>query len=92
MLPFDLTGIDFAMTALFTAIFTEQCSDAFRLYKAGRLSLSGALFPALLGVCTTLICLIAAGTGSFMLWAMAAMLLCFFADYLITGRREAASS
>ena len=92
VLPFDLTGIDFAMTALFTAIFTEQCTDAYRLFKAGKLSAFDALFPALLGVCATLICLLAAGSGAFMLWAMAAMMLFFFADYLAAGRKEAQRS
>jgi len=30
IIPFDLTGLEFAMTALFTVVVTEQTSDAYK--------------------------------------------------------------
>ena len=81
ILPFDLTGIDFAMTALFTVIFTEQTTDALHQYRQGRLTLTDALFPTLLGLSVTLISLMLVGRESFLLCAMAIMLGCFFLRY-----------
>ena len=81
VLPFDLTGIDFAMTALFTVIVTEQTAEAFRALKAGESLLVDALFPAALGFFATLISLLVVGKDSFLLMAMALMLGCFFLRY-----------
>ena len=80
-LPFDLTGIDFAMTALFTVIVTEQTMDAVKAYRAGETRLAVAAFPALLGLVATLGCLLIVGKDSFLLTAMALMLGCFFLRY-----------
>jgi len=88
-LPFDMTGIDFAMTALFTVIFTEQTADAVKQYRAGTISLMDALFPTLLGLFATLLSLLVVGKESFLLCAMAVMLACFFLRYMLDreGRR-----
>ncbi len=61
MLPFDSTGIDFAMTALFTVIFVEQW-----------LSTNNHI-PALLGLCSAGISLFILGPDNFILPAMLAI-------------------
>lgn len=90
LLPFDLTGIDFAMTALFTVIVTEQTADAVKAFRAGELSLTDMLFPTLLGLLTTLCSLLIVGKDSFLLCAMALMLAFFFLRYRMDGRRARA--
>ena len=90
LLPFDLTGIDFAMTALFTVIFTEQTADAIKAYRAKELSLTDALFPTLLGLLATLISLLLVGKDSFLLCAMAVMLACFFLRYQADRKKVSA--
>lgn len=87
LLPFDMTGIDFAMTALFTVIFTEQTSDAVKSWREGRITCSDALFPTLLGLTTTLLSLLLVGKDSFLLCAMAVMLGCFFLRYQTSERK-----
>ncbi|MGN0778467.1 MAG: AzlC family ABC transporter permease [Aristaeellaceae bacterium] len=89
-LPFDLTGIDFAMTALFTVIVTEQTMDAVKACRAGTMLWADMAFPALLGLCATLGSLLLVGKDSFLLVAMALMLGCFFLRYQGTkGGRKA---
>ena len=90
LLPFDLTGIDFAMTALFTVIFTEQTADAIKAYRAGEMTLADALFPTLLGLLATLLSLLIVGKDSFLLCAMAVMLACFFLRYQASGKKVSA--
>ena len=58
-IPFDSTGIDFAMTALFVVIFVEQW-----------LSTKEHL-PAILGTVTTLVCLLIFGAQYFIIPSMA---------------------
>ncbi len=58
LIPYDLTGIDFCMTALFVILFINQWEET----KDHR--------PALLGLATALICLLVFGSGSFMLPAL----------------------
>jgi len=58
LLPFDSTGIDFAMTALFTVIFIEQWLSA------------TSHIPALLGASTAAISLLLLGPDKFILPAM----------------------
>ena len=58
LIPFDSTGIDFAMTALFIVIFVEQW-----LEKKNR-------FPAITGVTASVICLLIFGKDSFVLPSM----------------------
>ncbi len=57
-LPFDATGIDFAMTALFLVIFTEQWLAA-RRHR-----------PALTGLAAGLVCLLVLGQDRFIIPAM----------------------
>ena len=54
-LPFDLTGIDFALTALFVVIFIEQ-------FKSAKSRL-----PAVFAVFSSLLCLLIFGTDGFLL-------------------------
>ena len=55
LIPFDLTGIDFCMTALFIIIFMDQ------------LEKNKDHFPAVVGVVIAIICLIVFGSQNFML-------------------------
>lgn len=55
MIPFDLTGIDFCMTALFIIIFMDQ------------LEKNKDHFPAIVGIVVAIICLIVFGGQNFML-------------------------
>lgn len=55
LIPFDLTGIDFCLTALFIIIFMDQ------------LEKNKDYFPAIVGVITAIICLVAFGIQNFML-------------------------
>ena len=58
LIPFELEGIDFCMTALFVIIFIDQWENADRHT------------PALLGIAVGIICLVIFGQGSFMLPAL----------------------
>ncbi len=58
LITFDSTGIDFAMTALFTTVFVQQWID------------SKSHIPAVLGVAATLICRIIFGRDIFLIPAM----------------------
>ena len=58
VLPFDTTGVDFAMTALFVVIFTDQW-----LTRKNHL-------PALVGVGVSVICLLFFGPDGFIIPAM----------------------
>lgn len=90
IIPFDMTGVDFAMTALFTVIVTEQTMDVLKAVRTGDMRLSEALFPLLLGFVATVVSLLTVGKSSFLITAMAAMLCCFFMQYQLTeGRRSA---
>lgn len=90
VIPFDLTGIDFAMTALFTVIVTEQTMDAIASVKAGKMTKQEAAFPSLLGFLSTLLCLLTLGTSSFLVGAMLMMMACFFIRYQAEERRRGA--
>ena len=59
ILPFDTTGIDFAMTALFVTVALEQWEQ------------NRDHFPALLGFGVAIVCRILFGASSFLLPAMA---------------------
>ena len=60
IIPFDMTGIDFSMTALFVTIFIDQWEKTKKH------------FPALTGLCTAIIALTVFGAGGFMLPALLA--------------------
>ncbi len=63
VIPFDTTGVDFAMTALFVVIFTEQW-----LTHKNHL-------PALIGLGVSFICLLLFGPDSFIIPSMVAIAL-----------------
>ncbi|MBR5536802.1 MAG: AzlC family ABC transporter permease [Clostridia bacterium] len=58
VIPFDTTGIDFSMTALFVTVFVEQWTGT----KEHR--------PALLGVAATVLCLVLFGQEIFLIPSM----------------------
>lgn len=62
-LPWDFRGVEFSMTALFVVVFTRQWMDA-----RDRL-------PAVIGLGSSLICLLIFGPGQFILPAMGMILL-----------------
>ena len=66
-IEFNSAGIEFAMTALFVTIFTEQWIS------------EGRHLSALTGVGCTLLCLVLAGPQSFLIPAMALILVMLFA-------------
>ena len=68
ILPFDMTGIDFAMTALFLVMFTDQWEKT-RNHK-----------PALTGLGCSAACLAVFGSGNFILPSMACIILCLLVD------------
>lgn len=70
-LPFQTTGIDFAMTALFLVILTDQCRD-----KANRL-------PAAIGIVSALVARLFFSTDNMIIPTMCLML----ATFLICRRR-----
>lgn len=57
-IPFNLTGIDFAMTALFLVIFTEQWESA------------KSKIPALSGLVITIFCRVIFGVNNFLVFSM----------------------
>lgn len=61
-IPFNTTGIDFAMTALFVVIFIEQ-------WLTSRQHL-----PALIGLAASLVCLLVFGPGQFVIPSMIAIM------------------
>lgn len=58
ILPFDTAGIDFSMTALFVTVFVEQWLTAENH------------LPAILGLATSIVCLLIFGADSFLLPTM----------------------
>lgn len=65
VIPFDTTGLDFALTALFAALLFEQIKN------------NNTRKAAATGTLCTLVCLIAFGKGAFMIPTMALMLVIF---------------
>lgn len=55
VLPFDMKGIDFAMTALFVTIFVDQWREA------------KSHLPAIVGLCSAAVCLLIFGGSNFIL-------------------------
>lgn len=79
LIPFDSTGIDFAMTALFIVIFVEQW-----LQKKNR-------FPAMVGVVSSVICLLIFGKDSFILPSMIIIMIVLLANYRIEEKKKGES-
>lgn len=69
LIPFSTEGLDFALTALFLVIFTEQ----WLTQKKHR--------PAVVGILATTLCLVAFGSELFIIPAMAAILAVMTLDY-----------
>ncbi len=92
LLPTEhLAGIDFAMTALFAVIVTEQTQEAVKKMKDGGASLLDVVFAPLLGAAATIFSLMTIGKGSFLLLAMALILAGFAARYAF-DRKEAGAA
>ena len=67
ILPFSTEGVDFVMTAMFTVIFLNQWEKDKQHYSA------------LIGIAAPLVCLAVFGSGSFLLPAMACILVLLLA-------------
>ena len=67
IIPFDTTGIDFAMTALFIVIFLGQWEST-REHR-----------PALIGIAISVICLLVFGASSFLIPSMIGITIALFA-------------
>ena len=67
ILPFDSRGIDFALTALFVSICTEQWLNAENHY------------PALIGFSASIFCLVIFGAGNFLIPSMIVVTVMLFA-------------
>lgn len=80
LIPFDSTGIDFAMTALFIVIFVEQW-----LQKKNR-------FPAMVGVVASVICLLIFGKDSFILPSMIIIMIVLLANHRIEQKKGDATN
>ena len=65
VLPFELKGVDYAMTALFIVIFVDQ-------WKSQKNHI-----PALVGVFSTVVCLLIFGSESFIIPSMAVITIVF---------------
>ena len=76
VLPFDTTGIDFAMTALFVVIFIEQWLGA------------KSHLPALIGVGCAIFSLIIFGKDKFMLPALVGAVICLMMMEQRIGKKE----
>lgn len=68
VIHFDTTGIEFVMTALFVVMFINQWEES-REHR-----------PALIGLGCSVACLLIFGADSFILPAMALIILCFMLD------------
>lgn len=75
LIPFNSKGIDFAMTALFIVIFVEQWMD-----KKNR-------FPAVVGVISSLICLLIFGKDSFILPSMIVIMIIILSNHRIEEKK-----
>lgn len=80
IIPFNSTGIDFAMTALFIVIFVEQW-----LQKKNR-------FPAIVGVVSSVVSLLVFGKDSFILPTMIVVMIVLLANHRIEQKKEDATN
>lgn len=74
ILPFDPTGIDFSLTALFLTVFVEQ-------WLTGNDHI-----PAIIGVVSAVLCLLIFGTGSFLIPTMIVISIALFVLKLVRER------
>lgn len=68
IIPFDTTGIDFSMTALFAIIFIEQWEKA------------TTHIPAITGVVISVVCLFIFGSGNFLIPSMILITIALFLE------------
>ena len=80
VIPFNSTGIGFAMTALFIVIFVEQW-----LQKKNR-------FPAIVGVVSSVVSLLVFGKDSFILPTMIVVMIVLLANHRIEQKKEDATN
>ena len=80
LIPFDTTGIDFAMTALFVVIFVEQ-------WLTSRNHL-----PALTGIAASLICLLIFGSDNFILPSMICIMIILLSGRKVMEEKEVAEN
>lgn len=78
-IKFDTTGMDFAMTALFIVIFTDQALS------------THDHVPAIIGVVSTLICLLIFGTENFLIPSMLFITALLLGLGALRKRKEAAA-
>ncbi|MDO4267847.1 MAG: AzlC family ABC transporter permease [Eubacteriales bacterium] len=76
LIAFDTTGLDFALTALFVVIFTEQWKQ-----REGHM-------PAVLGVGASVLCLWSFGSSAFIIPAMAVIFAVLGMDYRTRRQTE----
>lgn len=76
LLPFSVEGIDFALTALFLTVLTEQWLT------------TKDHVPALIGLGASFICLLIFGAGNFMIPSMIAITLALYILKIIRSRRD----
>ncbi len=76
LIPFDSTGIDFAMTALFIVIFVEHW-----LEKKNR-------FPAIVGVVASIISLLIFGKDSFILPSMIIIMIILLSNHRVEEKKN----
>ncbi len=79
IIPFDTTGIDFAMTALFVVIFTEQWLAA------------DSHIPTYIGLFSGIVCLVIFGPGSFVLPSLI-LAVALLAGWTVKTEKEAEES
>lgn len=75
VIPFDTTGIDFSMTALFVVIFVEQWEKA------------ANHIPALTGIVITVICLLVFGQDNFLMPSMIVITIALFIEKRWIGEK-----
>jgi len=78
-IPFDLTGIDFSMTALFVIIFIELLSDM------------NSRICGVIGVCVAIVCILLFGYDNFLLPALVSTVLMLFVLQPVLSKKEVAA-
>ncbi|MBP9995661.1 MAG: AzlC family ABC transporter permease [Lachnospiraceae bacterium] len=77
ILPFDVTGIDFALTALFLTVATKQWTE------------TKDHMPAIIGAVSSLLCLFIFGKDNFLIPTMIIMIIALYVLRLIRGDKDA---
>lgn len=88
IIPFDTTGLDFAMTALFVVIFVGQWQSVAEESRARGKNPWLARLPAAIGVGESLICLLILGASRFVIPSMVLITLTLTALRRVLDREE----